>query len=103
MKSLIDDILTLESEANAALEEARARAKDIEKNADARIRQLHEEVHAAVERRLEQFRAESEKKHQQALAQARADHERSLKKLEQVPASVIDEQVRRVVARFREL
>jgi len=27
MKSLIDDILTLESEANAALEEARARAK----------------------------------------------------------------------------
>jgi len=56
-----------------------------------------------VQRRLAQFRAEAEKKHQEALAQARAEHEQALKKLEQVPASVLDEQVRRVVARFREL
>ncbi|MBP8131881.1 MAG: hypothetical protein KA184_20070 [Candidatus Hydrogenedentes bacterium] len=103
MKSLIDDILTLESEANAALEEARARAKEIEKTADQRIGQAQDEVQAVVERRLAQFRAEAEKKHQEALAQARAEHEQALKKLEQVPASVLDEQVRRVVARFREL
>lgn len=103
MKSLIDDILSLEGEANSVLERARVQAKDLEKGAEAQMAAIQEEVRAAAEQRIAQYRAEAEKKHQADLAQARSSNERALKSIEQISESAVAGQVRRVVARFREL
>ena len=103
MKSLIDDILSLEGQANTVLEDARAKVKDIEKGADAQIASIQEQVRTATDQRIAQYRAEVEKKHQEDLAQARVEQERALKAIEQVPEASVAAQVRRVVARFREI
>lgn len=103
MNSLIDNILSLEGEANSVLDRARAQAKEIEKDAEVQVAAIQEEVRTAAEQRIAQYRAEAEKKHQADLVQARAGHERALKSIEQISESAVAAQVQRVVARFREL
>lgn len=102
MKSLIDDILTLEDQANGLLDGARATAKEIEKAAAAKQAAIQQEIMADVERRVGEFRSEAERKHQEDLAQAKAEHQAALAALEQVAATVITEQAEAVVAQFRE-
>ncbi|HNR32542.1 MAG TPA: hypothetical protein PKI11_16755 [Candidatus Hydrogenedentes bacterium] len=103
MKSLIDDILAVEGKANTALEEARARAKALDLEADAELRRIEEGVATDVTRRIAEFRAEAEKKHADEAARAQSEHQQALRALEQTPEAVIATQARRVVARFREM
>ncbi len=102
MKSLIDDILTLENEANGLLEEARAKAKEIEKASTAKQAAIREEIMADVERRVAVFREEAERKHQEDIARAKAEHEAALAALDQIVDGVIADQADALVAQFRE-
>jgi len=102
MKSLIDDILTLEDEANQLLESARATAKEIDKASASKQAAIREEIMADVERRVATFREEAERKHQEDIVRAKAEHEAALAALDQIVGGVISEQADAVVAQFRE-
>lgn len=101
MKSLIEDILSLESQANQLVEDARAKAKGLDKEADAEIRRIQEQVAASVEQRTAAFRADAERKTQDELARAQAEHAQALAGLDRISDAAVQQHAQRVVARFR--
>lgn len=103
MKSLIDDILTIETQANEILESHRTQAKELEKQAAAKIQAAQQEVAAQVERRVTAFRAQAVQKHAEQLAKAETVFKQALQSIEGVSERVIDEHAKRIVARFREI
>jgi len=103
MKSLIDNILTLEIQANEILESRRKQAKELDKEAEAKVQADRQAIAAQVEQRVAAFRAQAEQKHKDDLAAAEAAFKQALAKIEGVSAQVIQKHAERIVARFREI
>lgn len=102
MESLIEDILGLETEADAILAAARTDSAQRERKAveEAELHRL--QLDADVDRRLAEFEKESESKNVSELAQAERELKASLEAVDRIPAALFEQQVERVVARFRE-
>lgn len=103
MDSLIDRLLTVEGEAGAVIETARAEAKELDKQANAAIAAMRQEVSAEVDRKLAAFREELLKRHEVETAKQKAEAERALEEVGRVPEAVVSRQVEKAVARFREI
>jgi F0F1-type ATP synthase membrane subunit b/b' len=103
MESLVQNILSLENQANDLLEKARADAREHEKSAADKIAEIQQEISAQVESRVADFRAKAEQQHQEDVAQAQAESQRALAAVDHIGQEVIARHVDSVVARYLEL
>ena len=103
MESLVQNIMSLENQANDLLEKARADAGDREKSAADKIAEIQQEIAAQVESRVAEFRASAEQQHQEDVAQAQVESQRALAAVDQIGQEVIARHVDSVVARYLEL
>lgn len=101
MASLIESILSLETQANQVVEQARQEAKRLETEAEARIAENRKTVAAAVERRVEEFRAQTAARVAEELAAAERDHESAKAKMQTLPKEKVQEQVGVILGRLQ--
>lgn len=103
MKSLVDDILSLEEKAERILDDARQEARKADQEADDEIARSRTETRAALGRRIEQYRGAAELKHQDAETAARATLAQELDRVKGIPDGVLAEQAAKIATRFCEL
>jgi F0F1-type ATP synthase membrane subunit b/b' len=103
MNLLIDSILSVENEANALIEQARAEAKALEKQADNEIAALQQEIAAKVEQQVAAFRETAGKRHEAEVAKEGIEARKALESVDRIPADLISRQVDKIVSRFREI
>ena len=78
MASLIENILSIENQANEIVAKAHAESKALEKGALAEIQRVRQEIDAQTEQRIEAFRKDAEQKHQATLAAEKEEAARRL-------------------------
>lgn len=98
--SLIENILSLEAQANQVVEAAKAEAKRLEADTEKRVAQARAEVTAAVDQRVAAFRADAEAKVARELKSADEEFRAAGEKLSQIPAEKVAGQVKAVAARL---
>jgi F0F1-type ATP synthase membrane subunit b/b' len=98
--SLIENVLSLETQANQVVESAKAEAQRMEASAEEQAAAARAEVAASVERRTAAFRADAEAKVAQELKKADEEHSAARARLDQIPAERIAGQVKAVTARL---
>ncbi|HUW61464.1 MAG TPA: hypothetical protein VMZ06_10695 [Candidatus Bathyarchaeia archaeon] len=101
MASLIEDVLSIESQANDIIAKAHSDAKALDKSAQAQIEQVASEIQARTAQRGEAYRREAEQKHQAALAAEKKESARRLSSLDGLDARLIEKLSGLVVAEFR--
>lgn len=103
MNSLIDKLVSVESDANALIEQAKNEAKTIEKRVKDDIEAIQRELDAGLEQKIAAFRVEAQKRYE-GEAQLQAEKARQmLAELDKIPASSVAAQVEKLVTRFREI
>jgi F0F1-type ATP synthase membrane subunit b/b' len=103
MNLLIDSILSVENEANALIEQARAEAKALEKQADNEIAALQQEIAAKVEQQVAAFRETAGKRHEAEVAKEGIEARKALESVDRISGDLISRQVDKIVSRFREI
>ena len=102
MAALVDNVVSLEREADAIVAQARAEAKELEKltvaEAEAYRRKLAEETN----QKISDFQKEMEKKYQSSVAEKEKDLAQALNAIDQIPDDVLKEQIRKIVTKFEE-
>ena len=103
MAALVEDVVSLEKEADAIVAQTRAEAKELEKltiaEAEAYRRRLAEET----DQKVLAFQKEMEEKHKGSVAETERDLGRALNAIDQIAGDVLKEQIYRIVAKFGEL
>jgi vacuolar-type H+-ATPase subunit H len=103
MAALVEEVLSLEKEADEILTRARAEAKELEKlglgEAEAYRRKLAEET----DQKILSFRKETEEKYQGLIAEAEKNLSRALSAIDQIGSGTIKEQIDKIVIQFSEL
>jgi len=102
MASLIENILSLEKQADEIVANTRTEAKAEEKKAADEIEAIRQQVEADVDARIAAFRQEAEAQHQQDVLDAERAATGALAALDNIDDGVIKTQVDRIVNRFRE-
>ncbi|HOC68511.1 MAG TPA: hypothetical protein PLL36_07360 [Candidatus Hydrogenedentes bacterium] len=103
MDSLIDRLLSVEDEAGAIIEKARAEVKDLEKQTAASIAAVHDEIVCGVDRKFAAFREEALVRHEEEAARQKEAARKTLEAAGHIPAELISRQAEKIVARFREI
>lgn len=102
MKTLVETVLSIESEADRRLAEARAKAQEIEERAQAELEAYRRELAEETERRIEMFREQAEEGFRKTAVQVQAEHEAALRAVDGVPREVMESCAERIAARFRD-
>lgn len=100
MASLIDNIISLEKEADLILERAQASSKNIHKATEDEIARYRNELAGELETRLKQFKAEVEKRYQDSLAEVNRKRSEKLDSLTRLPDDYIVLQAKKIIDRF---
>ncbi len=100
MPSLIDNVISLEQEADGIIEAAQARSKSILASVDDELKRYREELTAQLEARLAEFRTGTEKRFEDALARISAQHSEKLQAIKELPEEFSRLQVDRILDRF---
>jgi len=100
MASLIDNVISLEEEADGIIEAAQTRSKSILSSVDDELKRYREELTAQLEARLAEFRAETEKRFEDALARISMQHSEKLRAVKELPEEFSRLQVDRILDRF---
>ena len=101
MASLIEDVLSIESQANEIIAKAQSDAKALEKSAHVQIEQAAREIEARTAQRVEAYRRDAEQKHLAALAAEKEESARRLSALDRLDARLVEKLSGLVVAEFR--
>jgi hypothetical protein len=103
MATLVEDVVSLEKEADAIVAQTRAEAKELEKlviaEAEAYRRKLAEET----DQKVSAFQREMEEKHNGSVAEAERDLAQALSAIDQIADGRLKEQIEKIVTQFREL
>ncbi|OPY79223.1 MAG: hypothetical protein A4E65_01958 [Syntrophorhabdus sp. PtaU1.Bin153] len=102
MKSLIDNIVALEKEADGMIEEARLEAKKIKLAAEGSLTRFKDESDRDRLDRLASLRAEFDRKYQEALKAEEDKLADGLKAIDDIPETMVRQQIDRILNRFRE-
>lgn len=102
MKTLVDTILSLESEADSRLAAARTEAKQIENNAKAEVEELKKQIAIETDQKVALFRKKAEEEFQKTATQIEEEHKSALRKIEQLPADKVTSLADYVVQRFQD-
>lgn len=100
MASIVDNIISLENEADDIIEKARAGAKDLARSVDDEIVRYREKLTGELEIRLVQFGEEVKKKFESTISDASEEHARRLRKVKDLPESFTTIQLERILDRF---
>ena len=100
MASIIDSIISLEKEADAIIDEAHTRSKNIIKASDDEIAGFRNELSLELEATLAGVRAEEEKNFAESIAALKKKHMEQLDALKNLPADFIRLHTDRIIDRF---
>ncbi|MEN6615448.1 MAG: hypothetical protein ABFD12_02735 [Syntrophorhabdus sp.] len=100
MASLIDNILSLEQEADRIIEEARFSSKNVLQSADDQFSEYREKQMQDLEDRLEQHRQKLQADYDEYEKKLLQEHSKKLKSIEQLSDDFISNQVNKIIDRF---
>jgi len=103
MAGLVDDVVSLEREAEAIVAQARAEAKELEKSAFAEAEDYRRKLAEETDQKILDFQKEMEKKYQESVAETEKDLARILNALDQIGSGARKEQIDKIVIKFIEL
>lgn len=102
MASLIENVVSLEQEADAVVAAAHAEAKEIEKRSVEELAARRAAIETDAAARVEAFRQAAEARYAGELAEAEREFEAASSALRRLDAKAVERQADRVVARFGE-
>jgi vacuolar-type H+-ATPase subunit H len=100
--ALVENILSLENEADSIVAQARAAAKEIERSADAEVEAYRRQLAEETEQKSSAFRKETEGKHHLFIAEARKELDQTLDAMDEIADGVLREKINQIVTRFSE-
>jgi hypothetical protein len=103
MAALVEDIVSLEKEADAIVAQARAEAKELEKLAIAEAEAYRRKLAEETDQKIIAFQKDMEEKHKRFLVEVEKNLTQALNAIDQIPESALKEQVGKIVAKFGEL
>ncbi len=103
MAALVENIVSLENEANAMLAQARSEAKEIEKSGVAEAEAYRRKLAEETDQKVLAFQREMEERHKGAVAEMEKELAQALAAMDQIPDETIRRQIHRIVTRFSEL
>lgn len=102
MAPLVEDVVSLEKEADAIVAQARAEAKELEKLAIAEAEAYRRKRTEETDQKVLTFQKEMEEKHQRSVAETEKDLARDLSAIDEIPGHMLKEQINKIVAKFGE-
>jgi hypothetical protein len=103
MTSLVEEIASLENEADSIVARARTEAEEMEKSAVAEVEAYRRKLAGDMEVKISAFQREMEEKHKVSVDEAERELRQALGTIDQIPDSVIKAQIDRIINRFSEL
>ncbi|MHB8110369.1 MAG: hypothetical protein ACYDHW_10095 [Syntrophorhabdaceae bacterium] len=100
MASLVDNVISLEKEADVIVEQARANSKSISKESENEIARYRDEQAVQLEIRLNQFRTDVERRYEDSLAKIVQEKTEKLSALKKLPDDYILLQANKIIDRF---
>jgi hypothetical protein len=102
MANLVDNIVSLENEADSIVAQARVKAKETEQAAIAEMGAYRRKLAEETEQKVSAFLREMEEKHQRSIAEAQKELVQALNAMDQIPGGISRKQIDRIITRFSE-
>jgi predicted outer membrane protein len=102
MANLVEDIVTLESEADSIVAQARTAAKEVEASGVAEVEAYRQKLEEETHQKVLIFQKETEEKHQRLAAELEKDLAKTLNDIDQIPVDTLKHQIDRIVTRLSE-
>ncbi len=103
MANLVEDVVSLEKEADGIVAQARAEAKELEKLAIAEAEAYRRKLAEETDQKVLAFQKEMEEKHKGSVAEMEKKLVQVLSSVDQLPDNRLKEQIDKIVAKFSEL
>lgn len=103
MAALVEDVLSLEKEADMIVAQAYAEAKELERLAIAEAEAYRRRLVEETDQKVLAFQREMEEKHKGSVAETEKELVQALSSIDQLAESRLKEQIEKIVTRFREL
>ncbi len=102
MNTLVENIVSLENEADSVVAMARAEAQELEKTAAADIEAFRRKLSEDTEAKVSLFQKQIEEKHKASVVEAEEELVRSLGAVDRIADDVLRKQIDRIVNKFSE-
>jgi F0F1-type ATP synthase membrane subunit b/b' len=103
MNTLVENIVSLENEADSIIAGARAEAQELEKSAAADIEAYRRKLSEDTETKVSLFQKQMEEKYKASVVEAEGELVRSLSAVDQIADDVLKKQIDRIVNKFSEI
>ena len=103
MATLVEDVLSLEKEADVIVAQAYAEAKELERLATAEAEAYRRRLAEETDQKVLAFQNEMEEKHKGSVAETERDLVRALNAIDQISDGRLKEEIEKIVTKFREL
>lgn len=103
MVTLVEKIVSLESEADSIIAAAHDNAHELEKSAMADVEAYRRKLSGDAEAKVSSFQKEMEVKHKASAVEAEEELVRALGAVDQIAGTIVREQIDRIINRFAEL
>jgi len=103
MAALVEDVVSLEKEADAIVIHARAGAKELEKLAIAEAEAYRRKLAEGTDQKVSAFQKEMEEKHKRSVAEMEKELVQALSSIDQLADGRLKEEIEKIVTKFREL
>ena len=100
--ALVENIVSLENEADSIVAQARAEAKELEQSAIAEVEAYRRQLAEETDQKISAFQGETEERHKHSIAEAEKELAQVLDAVGQISGSVLREQIDRIITRFSE-
>ena len=102
MAALVENIVSLEKEADMIVAQASAEAKEMEKSAIAEAEAYRQRLAEETDKRVIAFQKEMEEKHQRSVVETEKDLVQALKAIDQIAGDALKQQIDKIVTKFGE-
>ncbi len=103
MATLVEDVLSLEKEADVIVAQAYAETKELEKLAIAEAEAYRRRLAEETDQKVLAFQREMEEKHKGSVAETEKELVQALRSIDQLADGRLKEQIEKIVTKFREL
>jgi F0F1-type ATP synthase membrane subunit b/b' len=103
MVTLVENIMSLENEADSIVDSARKEAQELEKSAIADVEAYRRKLSVDTDEKISLFQKEMEEKHKASVVEAEAELVRALGAVDQIAEDVLRKQIDRIVNKFSEI
>jgi hypothetical protein len=100
--ALVENILSLENEADSIVAQARAEAKEIEQSAIVEVEAYRRQLAEETEQKISAFEKKTEERHKHSIGEAEKELAQALDAVDQILGGVLREQIDRIITRFSE-